>query len=210
MTALITIFMHIITYPTESSTQNDIALMEVVVGFFGRLEFVTSGEAAFTKTGEFIRGIITQLLKDPRRSQKKTIALPPQISWNATSRSQHQTIGNDETIDSHDSSTRDRTGASATGYDTNGDSTISSSTAQRQLEVVKNVGASGAAREFQNSFSITRQSALNAGANLLFSDMDLTQQESPNDPWLGVWIPPTVIDEVTIGHMDQNWTPAIS
>ena len=29
--------------------------MEVVVGFFGRLEFVTSGVAAFTKTGEFVR-----------------------------------------------------------------------------------------------------------------------------------------------------------
>lgn len=29
--------------------------MEVVVGFFGRLEYVTSGEAAFTKTAEFVR-----------------------------------------------------------------------------------------------------------------------------------------------------------
>ena len=29
--------------------------METVVGFFGRLEYVTSGEAAFTKTTEFVR-----------------------------------------------------------------------------------------------------------------------------------------------------------
>ena len=29
--------------------------MEVVVGFFGRLEFLTSGVTAFTKTGEIVR-----------------------------------------------------------------------------------------------------------------------------------------------------------
>lgn len=55
MTALITIFMYIICNPSTACNHNDIALLEVVVGFFGRLEFVTSGEAAFTKTGEFVR-----------------------------------------------------------------------------------------------------------------------------------------------------------
>jgi hypothetical protein len=29
--------------------------MEAVVGFFGRLEYITSGETAFTKTAEFVR-----------------------------------------------------------------------------------------------------------------------------------------------------------
>jgi hypothetical protein len=37
------------------SASNDIALMEVVVGLFGRLEFITSGIAAFTKAREFVR-----------------------------------------------------------------------------------------------------------------------------------------------------------
>ncbi|KAH8885888.1 hypothetical protein GQ53DRAFT_659057, partial [Thozetella sp. PMI_491] len=55
MTALTTIFVHVVTNPCDESTQNDIALMEVVVGFFGRVEYVTSGEAAFTKTTEFVR-----------------------------------------------------------------------------------------------------------------------------------------------------------
>ncbi|CAK7205231.1 hypothetical protein SEUCBS139899_007998 [Sporothrix eucalyptigena] len=61
MTALTSLFMHVVSSPVEasdeaaSSTRNDIALMEVAVGFFGRLEYMTSGEAAFTKTTEFVR-----------------------------------------------------------------------------------------------------------------------------------------------------------
>lgn len=55
MTALTTIFVHVVSNPFDESAQNDIALMEVIVGFFGRLEYVTSGEAAFTKTTEFVR-----------------------------------------------------------------------------------------------------------------------------------------------------------
>jgi len=55
MTALVTIFMHVVCNPLEWTANNDIALMEVIIGFFGRLEFVTSGVAAFTKTGEFVR-----------------------------------------------------------------------------------------------------------------------------------------------------------
>ena len=47
--------MHTVTNPSSASTHNDIALMEAVAGFFGRLEFMTLGEAAFTKTSEFAR-----------------------------------------------------------------------------------------------------------------------------------------------------------
>ncbi|KAH6879562.1 fungal-specific transcription factor domain-containing protein [Thelonectria olida] len=54
-TALTTLFAHVVTSPDNASTRNDIALMEVVVGFFGRLEYITSGETAFTKTTEFVR-----------------------------------------------------------------------------------------------------------------------------------------------------------
>ncbi|CAG9981767.1 unnamed protein product [Clonostachys byssicola] len=54
-TALTTIFVHIVCNPPSDTTPTDIALMETVVGFFGRLEYVTSGEAAFTKTAEFVR-----------------------------------------------------------------------------------------------------------------------------------------------------------
>lgn len=54
-TALTTIFIHVVSNPPDDRTQIDIALMETVVGFFGRLEYVTSSEAAFTKTTEFVR-----------------------------------------------------------------------------------------------------------------------------------------------------------
>ncbi|UPL04054.1 hypothetical protein LCI18_014988 [Fusarium solani-melongenae] len=53
-TALTTIFVHVASNPNDESTRNDIALMEVIVGFFGRLEYITSGEAAFTKASEFV------------------------------------------------------------------------------------------------------------------------------------------------------------
>ena len=55
MTALLAVFAHVICNPAEPSARNDIALTEVVVGFFGRLEFLTSGVTAFTKTGEIVR-----------------------------------------------------------------------------------------------------------------------------------------------------------
>ncbi|EFX06040.1 fungal specific transcription factor domain containing protein [Grosmannia clavigera kw1407] len=55
LTALTTLFMHVMCNPSDGSSSNDIALMEAVVGLFGRLEYVTSGEAAFTKATEFVR-----------------------------------------------------------------------------------------------------------------------------------------------------------
>jgi hypothetical protein len=72
MTALVTIFMHVIHDPLASSTSHDIALMDAVVGFFGRLEYVTSGEAAFTQMGEFVRQvrhIVATLRDDATRQQ---------------------------------------------------------------------------------------------------------------------------------------------
>jgi hypothetical protein len=47
--------MHTVTTPLSAFAQSDIALMESVAGFFGRLEFMTLGEAAFTRTSEFAR-----------------------------------------------------------------------------------------------------------------------------------------------------------
>ncbi|EXA32090.1 hypothetical protein FOVG_16667 [Fusarium oxysporum f. sp. pisi HDV247] len=62
-TALTTLFLHVVENPSDPSVRDDIALMEIVVGFFGRLEYITSGEAAFTKTTEFVsqaRTIVTR------------------------------------------------------------------------------------------------------------------------------------------------------
>ncbi|KAH7131835.1 fungal-specific transcription factor domain-containing protein [Dendryphion nanum] len=55
MTALTTLFLNAVYDSMDSCTSNDVALMDVAVGFFGRMEFVTAGEAAFTKMREFGR-----------------------------------------------------------------------------------------------------------------------------------------------------------
>ncbi|KAL5356329.1 fungal-specific transcription factor domain-containing protein [Aspergillus floccosus] len=70
-TALATIFMHTVTTPLSVSACNDIALMEAVAGFFGRLEFMTFGEAAFTKTSEFARQARRIVEKAARQNQNK-------------------------------------------------------------------------------------------------------------------------------------------
>ncbi|KAH6974974.1 fungal-specific transcription factor domain-containing protein [Ilyonectria sp. MPI-CAGE-AT-0026] len=72
-TALTTIFVHVVSNPDDESTRNDIALMEVIVGFFGRLEYITSGEAAFTKATEFIHQArrIADRYDDGRRSDSR-------------------------------------------------------------------------------------------------------------------------------------------
>lgn len=55
MTALTTIFVHVVGDPQSDSAGNDVALMEAAVGHFGRLEFLTAGGTAFTKIGELVR-----------------------------------------------------------------------------------------------------------------------------------------------------------
>lgn len=82
MTALTTLFVHVVSGSSTdaASTRNDMALMEVVVGFFGRLEYVTSGEAAFTKTAEFVRQarIITEKKGQTRRLRPEQTQEPNQ------------------------------------------------------------------------------------------------------------------------------------
>ncbi|KAH7134298.1 fungal-specific transcription factor domain-containing protein [Dactylonectria macrodidyma] len=77
-TALTTIFVHVVSNPGDASTLNDIALMEVVIGFFGRLEYITSGETAFTKTSEFVRQArrIANRHTDAARSDSRDQASP--------------------------------------------------------------------------------------------------------------------------------------
>ncbi|KAK7425083.1 hypothetical protein QQZ08_008360 [Neonectria magnoliae] len=76
-TALTTIFVHIVSNPPDDRTQSDIALMETVVGFFGRLEYVTSGEAAFTKTTEFVRqarNVTDRYSRDRGRANQRSLS----------------------------------------------------------------------------------------------------------------------------------------
>ncbi|KAE9380925.1 hypothetical protein N431DRAFT_136771 [Stipitochalara longipes BDJ] len=55
ITALLGVFTSVVCNPKSGSGNSDIALMEVIVGHLGRLEFMTSGGTAFNKIGELVR-----------------------------------------------------------------------------------------------------------------------------------------------------------
>ena len=55
VTALLGVFTSVVCNPKSESGNSDIALMEVIVGHLGRLEFMTSGGTAFNKIGELVR-----------------------------------------------------------------------------------------------------------------------------------------------------------
>jgi hypothetical protein len=54
-TALGILFSHVIANPLAPTASNDIALMDIVTGLFGRLDFVSSGMRSLTEVGEFAR-----------------------------------------------------------------------------------------------------------------------------------------------------------
>jgi hypothetical protein len=54
-TALGILFFHVIANPLAPTASNDIALMDVVTGLFGRVDFVSSGMRSLTEVGEFAR-----------------------------------------------------------------------------------------------------------------------------------------------------------
>ena len=47
MIGLINLFIHILKFPTLSSARSDVALLDVIAGHFGHMDFVTSGELSF-------------------------------------------------------------------------------------------------------------------------------------------------------------------
>ncbi|KAH9220912.1 fungal-specific transcription factor domain-containing protein [Leptodontidium sp. 2 PMI_412] len=55
MTALLSVFTSVVCNPFSGSGNSDIALMEVIVGHLGRLEFMTAGGTAFNKIGGLVR-----------------------------------------------------------------------------------------------------------------------------------------------------------
>ena len=67
--------MHTVTTPLSTSEYSDIALMESVAGFFGRLEFMTLGEAAFTRTSEFARQARRTVARAAEQNQDKSCGM---------------------------------------------------------------------------------------------------------------------------------------
>ncbi|OCK74675.1 hypothetical protein K432DRAFT_310261, partial [Lepidopterella palustris CBS 459.81] len=66
-TALIALFIGVVSYPEVDSANNDIALMHVVIGHLGRLEFITAGGTAFNKIGELVR-LARKIVQENRTS----------------------------------------------------------------------------------------------------------------------------------------------
>jgi hypothetical protein len=55
LTAIITLFTNAVMDPLAPSAKTDIALIQTVVGLFGRLEYMSSGEILLTRSGEFAK-----------------------------------------------------------------------------------------------------------------------------------------------------------
>jgi hypothetical protein len=53
--AVLVLFINLVTHRLTVVPTNDIAVMDIVTGMFGRLEFVTSGTIALSRIGEFAR-----------------------------------------------------------------------------------------------------------------------------------------------------------
>jgi Fungal specific transcription factor domain len=53
LTAVVPLFIYVVANPLDPSAKDDIALMNVATGVFGRLEFITSGDFAFEGGTEF-------------------------------------------------------------------------------------------------------------------------------------------------------------
>ena len=52
LTAVEALFISVVTNPLEESTKDDIPLINVAAGIFGRLEFITAGDFAFEGVAE--------------------------------------------------------------------------------------------------------------------------------------------------------------
>lgn len=55
LTAIITLFSHVLRNPLSPSAMSDVALIQCVNGLFGRIEYISSGNILLTRSGEFAK-----------------------------------------------------------------------------------------------------------------------------------------------------------
>jgi hypothetical protein len=78
-TGLINLFVHILKYPGLPSAPSDVALMDIVAGHFGRVEYLTSSQLAFPFIRE-ITALANQMVKKARnRAPEEVRVLRPQM-----------------------------------------------------------------------------------------------------------------------------------
>ena len=72
MVGLINLFIYILKFPALPSAQSDVALLDVITGHFGHMEFVTSSELRFS----FAREAAALAHATVRKAKDKTLASP--------------------------------------------------------------------------------------------------------------------------------------
>ena len=209
MTALTTIFMHVVSNPSGASIRSDIALMDVVVGFFGRLEYMTSGETAFTKTAEFVR-------------QARNIAERPGVTNNHTP----SVLGNNETQSPPTLTfTNDTNGTSISQH--MNEATQDDNHNNLQLDLLMNVDTttippsqkeSAGTQHRPHEYSVSRANdkrpeggLSSAGPSDVLEIMPLENMELPssdpmNDNWLNIWMPTSEAGSILSSHRLQGCT----
>jgi hypothetical protein len=199
MTALTTIFMHVVCHPADASTSNDIALMEVVVGFFGRVEFMTSGEAAFTKTSEFVRQarwVVAQSLHD---------AVPSNPSVLGDTGIGRPLLSLELPDNDIDDESRGQPGNTMNPDGDNGSRSMAGP--EKDAEAPAHTNELHRARTNDSYLGI--YPAQQPSTSCLPSDADLAGLELPfgdllNDHWLDVWTSSSGAADVTFNRAIQN------
>ena len=72
MVGLINLFIYILKFPALPSAQSDVALLDVITGHFGHMEFVTSSELRFS----FAREAAALAHTTVRKAKDKAFASP--------------------------------------------------------------------------------------------------------------------------------------
>jgi hypothetical protein len=178
MTALLTIFMHVVCNPLEASARNDIALMEAVVGFFGRLEYLTSGDTAFTKTGEFVRHV--RMVVDQWQHEKgsNNSLSPATATSNAPSlRRPPSQFGAEISIASQDLDNNQLSPNPELGYDQGG---------PQNFSTVGQDGTQLPAQHIRQSLTGIGHN-LNASSRMISSQPQVTSDDTEANSWQHFW-----------------------
>lgn len=201
MTALITLFIHIIRNPSDPSANQDLALMEVAVGFFGRTEYVTSGEAGFTTVTEFVRQ--ARLIVD--KSSLGPCSCETGEARHVVSLACSRGAGEGSAGMIHDHISKSAH-VQEVGNGTNGIQGLESPSSDLHLDVQTPALDSGAVGSpvRRALFDEPDGSASLSGnhSGMISSNLDFPQLgPSPSDDWFNAWPSPSGVDMSTMGTL---------
>jgi hypothetical protein len=161
--------------------------MEAVVGFFGRLEYITSGETAFTKTAEFVRQArrVTDLQIESRGCGSQRFPDPPASNPTATTALPNYPDARNDTLEMPDKENCD---AAAAHDQPINSSRITGEGLSRQVGTENPVGLRIEPASIDYDIGVSRQ------GHALYADLVSLLAPSSNDDisninnWLGDWV----------------------